>query len=238
MIPRQFGPKILMPSNLRCSRRICVLQLSSLGSDLAKAGRNDHESPGARLAALPHQCGYGRRRRANDRQVGGVRQARNVLVRLNPLNRLALRIDRINHAAKTGADQIPQYGVADAGRRVARANDCDAAGLENLVQVPDAHVLFLNGVVLRFLATAVADCQGCASGRCKVSWWALGLWSWLAQALSPKAKDRTPAARGCSDHWQPSSIGQITHSSTLAGNAKGLPIAADVPARPPDTRVA
>ena len=64
-----------------------------------------------------------------------MRQARDVLVRLNALDRLAFGIDRIDHAAEARADQVAQHGVADAGGRVAGPDDGDAVGIEDLVEV-------------------------------------------------------------------------------------------------------
>ena len=51
MIPRQFGPRIRMPSNFRCSSRTCCSSLRAFLADLAESGRDDHDAPRARLAA-------------------------------------------------------------------------------------------------------------------------------------------------------------------------------------------
>ena len=117
MIPRQFGPRILMPSNFRCSCADQLLQLPALDADLAEAGRDDHDPPGAGLAALPHQRRDRGRRRAHHGQIGGVRQALDVFIGLDALHGLAFGIDRVNHAAKARSHQVPQYGVSDAARR-------------------------------------------------------------------------------------------------------------------------
>ncbi len=116
-----------------------VFQLSALRADLAEAGRDDHQPAGSRLAALPHDRRHGGGGRADHGQVRQVRQARDVLVGLDPLNGLPLGIDRVDHPAKTGADQIPQHRIADARRRIAGANHGNAMRLKNLVQVPNTH---------------------------------------------------------------------------------------------------
>ena len=116
-----------------------VFEFSAFRADLAEAGRDDHQPAGSRLAALPHDGRHGGGRRADHGQVGDVRQAGDVLVGLDALNGLPLGIDRIHHAAKTGTDQIPQDGIADARRCIAGANDGHAMRLENLVQIPNAH---------------------------------------------------------------------------------------------------
>ena len=143
MMPRQFGPENPHAVELPLLLADELFELPAFRADLAEPGRDDHHPPRARLSALPHQRGHGGGGRADHGQVGGVRQARDVLVRLDPLNGLALRVDRIDHAPKARADQIPQHRVSDARRRIAGANDGNAMGLKNLVQVPNTHDLVL-----------------------------------------------------------------------------------------------
>src|SRR5690349_18619654 len=63
-------------------------------------------------------------------------------MRLNPLHGLAFRVNRIDHAAEPGADQVPQHGPADLGPLVAGPDDRDPLRLEDLVEVPGPHVRF------------------------------------------------------------------------------------------------
>ena len=137
-----------------------LFELSPLRADLAEAGRDDHQPPGAGLAALPHQRGDGGGRRADHGQVRGMGQAGDVLVRLNPLHRLALRVDRVDHAAETRSDQVPQHGVSDAGGGVAGADHGHAMRLKNLVQIPDAHSLLLSSSPAIVLEAARATDTG------------------------------------------------------------------------------
>ena len=144
--PRQFGPRIRMPLNLCCSSTHRLFELLAFLADFAEAGRDDHDAPGAGLAAATDDARHGRGRRADDRQIGIVRQTLDVLVGLDALNRFSLRIDRIDHAAEARADQVPQHGVADAGGRVAGPDDGDAGRGENLIEVLDTHGWLLAGV--------------------------------------------------------------------------------------------
>ena len=141
MMPRQLGPKILMPSNFRCSTRTS----SSSLRPSTPISRNPAEMiTTPRVPASPHCRTMGATVAAGVQitaKSGRMRQARDVLVRLNPLNGLPLGIDRVNHSAKAGADQIPQHRISDARRRISSANNGDAMGLENLVEIPNTHAV-------------------------------------------------------------------------------------------------
>ncbi len=122
-------------------------ELPAFGADLAEPRRDNHQPPGSRFSALPNQGGHRGGGRANHRQIRRVRQAGNVLVGLDPLDRLALRVDRINHPSKARSNQIPQYGVSNARRRVAGADDGNSMRVKYLIEIPNAQDLLLNGAV-------------------------------------------------------------------------------------------
>ena len=139
MIPRQLGPRIRMPSNLRCSSADGFFQFAAGLARLAEPGREDDD---ARTPFSPHDrtiAGTIGGRRADHGQIGDGGNALDVLVGLDALHRLVLGIDRIDHAPIVGGDQIAKDRVADAGRRFVGPDDGDAVGIEDFVEIADAH---------------------------------------------------------------------------------------------------
>ena len=99
MMPRQFGPRIRMPSNFRCSLPNMLFELAALRPDLAEAGRDDDDAAGARLAAFAHQLRARSRPACRSPPGPAVREIRDAAERRQAVDRRAFRIDGVDHPA-------------------------------------------------------------------------------------------------------------------------------------------
>jgi hypothetical protein len=121
-----------MPSQL-------VLQRAPLAADLAEPRRQDDDAANAGVTALGDDVGDARRRGADHRQIGCARQLPHGGVGMDPLDRLALEIHRVYDAGESRTHQVGDRPIADLARGVAGADDGDALGTEDPVEVADAH---------------------------------------------------------------------------------------------------
>ena len=85
--PQAVGPEDPHAVELPLLLADRLLQFPALVADFAEAGRDDHHARVPASPQLPHQAGHRGGRRADHGQVGRVRQAGYVLVRLDPLDR-------------------------------------------------------------------------------------------------------------------------------------------------------
>src|SRR5262245_6347630 len=106
---------------------------------LAETRRQNDDPENPRFAALADQPRNGRGRSTDDRQIDRPGERADMWVRLNSLHRLALEVDGIDHAGKTGADQVAQDGPAHLRPFVAGTDHRDPLRLEDLVEIPDTH---------------------------------------------------------------------------------------------------
>ena len=109
-----------------------LLERSACGACFTKAGRKNHQAENSGPAALTHDAGDRRRRRADDCQIGRMGQMSDIRVGLDSLHGIALGINRVDHTVETMADQIVQDGVADLPGHLAGADDRNSLRLENL----------------------------------------------------------------------------------------------------------
>src|SRR5665648_83804 len=115
------------------------LELLAGAADLLEAGGHDDGAGHARLAALAHRLGDGLGRHGDDRQVDLVGDLADGGVRLDALHRLRRHVDRVDDAVVLRADEVAQEDVADRPLLVGGADDGDAPGAEQFVEVTYAH---------------------------------------------------------------------------------------------------
>ncbi len=137
--PRQLGPTRRTPYDSAMADDL-VLELLAGGADLLEAGRDDDGAAYAGLAALAHDVGHDLGGHGDDGEVDLARDLRDRRVGLDALHRQSRAVDGVDDAVVFGADQVAQQDVADRALRVRGADDGDALGIEELVQVPCAHV--------------------------------------------------------------------------------------------------
>ena len=145
--PQAVRPENSHPGEFALLDADQFFQLAAGLADFAESGRDDDDSPRAGFAQQPHQFRNAGGGRADDRQVGRMGQAGDILVRLNSLHRLPFGIDRINHARETRSDQVPQHGISDARRRIARADHGHSGRIENFVEIANTHETFLKKLI-------------------------------------------------------------------------------------------
>ena len=105
----------------------------------AQAGGHDDRGARAEAAELGDQAGHRGRRRAQDGQVGRLRQVGDAAGELHAVERRVLRIDAEDRAGKRAGAQVAPDRRADAARTVGCADDGDRARLEQPVEMADAH---------------------------------------------------------------------------------------------------
>ncbi len=93
-------------------------------------------------AALAEPCDEDRDRFGRGRdhgQVRGARQARQVRVDRDPVDRPPMFVDQQQLAAESGTAQVAQHDAADRARSLGRGEERDRARVEQLVEVADRH---------------------------------------------------------------------------------------------------
>jgi hypothetical protein len=100
---------------------------------------HDDRGAGAALAEFVDQGRNRCRRRADDRQVGRLRQRRDIGVGQHPGHGLALRIHRHDDAAETAGEQVAHQHVADPLRTRAGADHRNALRIEQALQEMETH---------------------------------------------------------------------------------------------------
>ena len=94
--------------------------------------------------ASPHSrstSGHGLGRHGDDGEVDLARHLADGRVGLDALDRRRGAVDRVDDARRIGADEVAQQDVADRALLVGGADDGDALGVEQLVEVVCAHEL-------------------------------------------------------------------------------------------------
>jgi hypothetical protein len=124
-MPRQFGQHLL--------------GALLAGADLAEAGGEDDRGTGAALRQLLDQRRHSVRRRGDDGEIGRERQAGDVPVRVDPMNRLGARIDRRDRAFEAAVEQIGHQRGANRMRLVGSADHRDGTRAEHAVEIADGH---------------------------------------------------------------------------------------------------
>ncbi len=133
MIPRQLGPMIRMPSNLRASCRSRLLEGAAFLPGFAKAGGDDDHAEDSRFAALAHDLGNGRGGGADDGEVGNAREGRDIGVAVNSLYGLHRGMNRVDDPAEAGTDEVAEDRAANPLGVLIRPEKRDPLRLEDLV---------------------------------------------------------------------------------------------------------
>lgn len=106
---------------------------------LAKAGSDDNRGPRAAPAELGDQSGHGRRRRRDHGEIGRRRQAGDVGIGPDALDRAPAGIDREHRAAEAGPEQVLGEDGADRARTFAGPDQRDRGGAEQSAEVALRH---------------------------------------------------------------------------------------------------
>ena len=116
-----------------------LFQLPSGRASLAEPGREDDDALDAFLTAGADNARHDRRRRADHRQIGDFGRALDIAAGPDSLHRLVVGIDRVDHAPVLGGNEVAKDGVADAAGRLVGPDDGDTMGIEDLVEIANAH---------------------------------------------------------------------------------------------------
>ena len=116
-----------------------LLQPPALGADLLEARRHDNGPRHAGLAALTDHVRHALGRHGDDSQVDLAWHLADGRIGLDALDRRSGGIDGIHDTVVFGADEVAQQDVADRPLFVGGADDGDALGVEQFVQVCCAH---------------------------------------------------------------------------------------------------
>jgi len=128
------------PQEMRLCRLECrPLQAAALLAELAKTGGNDDGSASAELTQLANEAGYCLGGRDDDREIRGVRQARDIRVDAQPVDRLVMRVDEHQLAAKSGAAQVARNDPTDRVGPWTCADHRHRSRLEQLVEIANRH---------------------------------------------------------------------------------------------------
>ena len=117
-----------------------VLEALALLADLLEPGADDDGAGHAGLAALAHGLRHVLGRHGDDGEVDLARHLADARVGLDALHRLGRDVHRVDDPLVLGADQVAQEDVADRPLLVAGADDGDALGVEQLVEIACAHL--------------------------------------------------------------------------------------------------
>ena len=120
-----------------------VLEGLALGPRLPESGRGDDDPEDARVAAFPDEAGDLAGRRADDGQVGRLRDILDVGDAGDPHDGLAHGADGVDDPAEAAADEIDEDLAADALGVGGDADEGDALGLEDLIERLNGHGFLL-----------------------------------------------------------------------------------------------
>jgi hypothetical protein len=111
-----------------------LLQLAPLSSGLAEAGGQHDRKWNAGLAAVADGLRHTRGRNGDDGQVAGRPDRRDIRIAREPVQLAVLGVDEKNRAGVAGVLQPLDRLAADAGEIRGRADDGNAAGLEQALE--------------------------------------------------------------------------------------------------------
>ena len=117
---------------------------------------HDDGGPRAARAQLAYQRGHAGRRGADQRQLGCLRQRRHAVPGLHAVHRGVLAVDSVQRTLEAALAQVAPHGGADAAGAVGSADDRHRSGLQQAVEVADAHGGFSGGAAVRFAPGAWA----------------------------------------------------------------------------------
>jgi hypothetical protein len=124
-----------------------ILERGTRRARLAEAGRQHNGVTDAALPAFFHDLRDGRRRRRNQRQLRNRRQFAGAGVAAFAVDRLVLRVDRIDLALIARMTQVPEQGAGDRVLALAGAEDRDRTGVEQGAQIVLRHGFAESGFV-------------------------------------------------------------------------------------------
>ena len=116
-----------------------LLRFCSVLRRLVRSRRDDCDSTGAAHTKLVHNLWPGFRWRANEREIGSLRQPADVSVRVNTGDRFAFRIDGKYRPAESSREQIAHHRAAHALGTIGCADHCDRSWLKQEIEVAHGH---------------------------------------------------------------------------------------------------